>query len=51
MSRRFAFDLYRLNVEDAEDLFAPLNVLRMRSDDVIRSVLVAAATRDHDLIQ
>ncbi|MDT8999987.1 hypothetical protein RQP53_11995 [Paucibacter sp. APW11] len=51
MTRRFSFDLFRLNIEDADDLFADSNLLRIRTNDDITEVLRTAADPEQDQIQ
>lgn len=51
MTRRFSFDLFRLNIEDTEDLFAGSNLLRIRTNDDITAVLRIAAEPEQDQIQ
>lgn len=51
MSRRFSFDLYRLNIEDIDDLFALSNYRRLRGDNAIRGVLEAATASERDQMQ
>lgn len=51
MSRRFSFDLFRLNIEDTEDLFADAEVRRLRGDDEIKNLLRIATDREQDQLQ
>lgn len=51
MSRRFSFDLFRLNIEDTEDLFAHPNVRRLRGDDEIKALLKLSTEHDQDQLQ
>lgn len=51
MSRRFSFDLYRLNIEDSEDLFAQTHLKRLRRDEDIAEVLEKAIEPEQDQLQ
>jgi len=51
MTRRFSFDLYRLNIEDAEDLFTQSQLKRLRRDEDIAAVLEKATESEQDQIQ
>ncbi len=51
MTRRFSFDLFRLNIEDTDDLFAGSGLLRIRTNDDITAVLQMAADPEQDQIQ
>lgn len=51
MSRRFSFDLYRLNIEDANDLFAQSQLKRLRRDEDIATVLEKATEPEQDQLQ
>ena len=51
MTRRFSFDLYRLNIEDANDLFTQSQLKRLRRDEEIASVLEKATESEQDQIQ
>lgn len=51
MTRRFSFDLYRLNVEDAEDLFSQAQLRRLRTNQDIAAVLQRATDAEQDQIQ
>lgn len=51
MSRKFSFDLFRLNIEDLPDLFSTHGPDRMRSDDAIERVLRNATAHKYDQIQ
>jgi len=51
VSRQFSFDLFRLNIEDIDDLLSVGNVRRLRGDDAIREVLEAATAPDRDQMQ
>lgn len=51
MTRRFSFDLFRLNIEDTDDLFAGSSLLRIRTNDDITEVLRMAADPEQDQIQ
>lgn len=51
MSRRFSFDLYRLNVEDSDDLFAQSQLRRLRTDEDIAAVLQCATEAAQDQFQ
>lgn len=48
MSKRFVFDLFRLNIEDSSDLFAERNPNRLRGDANIKKLLEASCSPDHD---
>lgn len=48
MSRKYSFDLFRLNIEDLPDLFSPHGPERMRSDDAIERVLRTATDHKYD---
>lgn len=51
MTRRFAFDLFRLNIEDDIDLFAQGAPSRVRSNQDIADVLRIATEPDQDQVQ
>jgi hypothetical protein len=51
VTRRFSFDLYRLNIEDADDLFTQSQLRRLRRDEDIAAVLEKATESDQDQIQ
>lgn len=51
MPRRFSFDLYRLNIEDSDDLFAQSQLKRLRRDEDIATVLEMATDPEQDQIQ
>lgn len=51
MTRRFSFDLFRLNIEDSDDLFTTSSLLRIRTNDDITAVLRMAADPEQDQIQ
>jgi hypothetical protein len=51
MTRRFSFDLYRLNIEDTEDLFIQSTLRRLRRDKDIGAVLEKATEAEQDQIQ
>lgn len=51
MSRRFSFDLFRLNIEDTVDLFAHASVRRLRGDEEIKNLLRIATDREQDQFQ
>ncbi|WP_200232200.1 hypothetical protein [Rubrivivax gelatinosus] len=51
MTRRFSFDLYRLNIEDANDLFSQSQLKRLRRDEDIAAVLEKATEPEQDQIQ
>lgn len=51
MSRRFAFDLFRLNIEDQFDLFSHENTPRLRHDDELRKLFEIATDPEQDQIQ
>lgn len=51
MSRRFSFDLYRLNIEDSDDLFAQSQLKRLRRDEDIAAVLEKATESEQDQLQ
>lgn len=51
MSRRFSFDLFRLNIEDWADLFLYPGVQRLRTDEDLRQLLQVAAEPEQDQIQ
>lgn len=51
MSRRYSFDLFRLNIEDRADLFLRPNIQRLRTDDDIRMLLQVATEYEQDQIQ
>jgi hypothetical protein len=51
VTRRFSFDLYRLNIEDADDLFAGSELKRLRNDGDIAAVLEKATEPEQDQIQ
>lgn len=51
MTRRFSFDLYRLNIEDADDLFAQSRLKRLRRDEDIAAVLEKATEPEQDQLQ
>lgn len=51
MARQFQFELFRLNIEDANDLFIDVSPKRLRDDGPITSVLEHATDPIHDQIQ
>ncbi len=51
MTRRFSFDLYRLNIEDADDLFTQSQLKRLRRDEDIAAVLEKATEPEQDQLQ
>lgn len=51
VSRKFVFDLYRLNVVDLDDLFSSRDVRRLRGDDEIRTLLYSATDPANDQVQ
>jgi hypothetical protein len=51
VSRRFSFDLYRLNIEDSDDLFAQSELKRLRRDEDIATVLERATDPEQDQLQ
>jgi len=51
VSKRFMFDLYRLNIEDVEDLFIEGEPRRIRFDKDLRSLFQNACEASHDQIQ
>jgi hypothetical protein len=51
VSRRFSFDLYRLNIEDSDDLFAQSQLKRLRRDADIAAVLEKATQPEQDQVQ
>lgn len=51
MSKRFSFDLFRLNIEDSSDLFIDINLKRLRGDEDIRRLLDIACDPMHDQLQ
>jgi len=54
MSRRFSFDLFRLNIEDTDDLFtwkSSHSLHRLRGDEEIRNLLRLATDHKQDQIQ
>ncbi|PVY90955.1 hypothetical protein C8C95_1803 [Acidovorax sp. 99] len=51
MARQFQFELFRLNIEDASDLFIDVLPKRLRGDGPIASVLEHATDPMHDQIQ
>lgn len=51
MSRRFSFDLFRLNIEDSADLFLLPSSQRLRTDEDLRQLLQVAAESEQDQIQ
>lgn len=51
MSRKFSFDLFRLNLEDLPDLFSPAGPGRLRSDEAIEAVLRNATDHKYDQAQ
>lgn len=51
MARRFSFDLYRLNIEDTDDLFAQSQLRRLRTDRDIAEVLQKATDPEQDQLQ
>ena len=51
MTRRFSFDLYRLNIEDTEDLFTESQLKRLRRNEDIAAVLEKAAEPEQDQLQ
>lgn len=51
MARRFSFGLYRLNIEDTDDLFAHSQLRRLRTDRDIAEVLQKATDPETDQLQ
>ena len=51
MSRRFSFDLFRLNIEDKSDLFLVSDISRLRTDEDIKALLQIATEPEQDQIQ
>lgn len=51
MSRRFTFDLFRLNIEDTFDLFSQNTLPRLRTDDDLRRLFQIATLPEQDQIQ
>lgn len=51
MSRRFTFDLFRLNIEDTFDLFSQNTLPRLRTDDDLRRLFQVATLPEQDQIQ
>lgn len=51
MPRRFSFDLFRLNIEDADDLFTHAELRRIRTNEDIIAVLRSATDPEQDQIQ
>jgi hypothetical protein len=51
VSRRFSFDLYRLNIEDSDDLFTQSHLKRLRRDQDIAAVLEKATEPEQDQLQ
>lgn len=51
MSKRFSFDLFRLNIEDSSDLFIDKNPKRLRGDADIRKLLEVSCDAENDQIQ
>lgn len=51
MSKRFTFNLFRLNIEDISDLFVTEEVPRLRGDEHIKRVLITACDPQYDQIQ
>lgn len=51
MSRRFSFDLFRLNIEDRADLFLLPSVPRLRTDQDLKALLQVATESEQDQIQ
>lgn len=51
MSKRFSFDLFRLNIEDLNDLFMEEAPARLRGDKQIHTLLQAACDAQHDQTQ
>ncbi|WP_194725440.1 hypothetical protein [Noviherbaspirillum malthae] len=51
MSRRFIFDLFRLNIEDLDDLFGSENIRRLRRDSDLTKLLLNATDPLHDQLQ
>ena len=51
MSKRFSFDLYRLNIEDISDLFLSPTPKRIRGDEDLRTLFESACDPKHDQIQ
>lgn len=48
MSRKFSFDLFRLNIEDTSDLFAQAASHRLRGDAEIKNLLRIATEHEQD---
>ena len=51
MARSFSFNLYRLNIEDDNDLFAKPLQKRLRRDEAIKAVLEKATEPEQDQFQ
>jgi len=51
LTRRFTFDLFRLNVEDHSDLFTEVSPTRIRTDAQIAEVLKIATEPEQDKLQ
>ena len=51
MPRRFSFDLFRLNIEDTDDLFTHAELRRIRTNEDIIAVLRSATDPEQDQIQ
>lgn len=51
MTRRFSFDLYRLNIEDVDDLFTQSQLKRLRLNEDIAAVLEKATEPEQDQLQ
>lgn len=51
MSKRFSFDLFRLNIEDSSDLFIDKDPKRLRGDADIRKLLEVSCDAENDQIQ
>ena len=51
MTRRFSFNLFRLNIEDTIDLFTEKTIARIRTNADIAAALKMATEREPDQIQ
>ena len=51
MSKSFTFDLFRLNIEDTNNLFLDKKSLRIRNDEQITNILKESCEAAHDQVQ
>jgi hypothetical protein len=51
LTRRFSFDLFRLNIEDVSDLFTEADLPRIRTNEDIEAVLRMAVEPEQDQVQ